>query len=42
MDVSNWRRIVLGAFMLACKVWEEDAVYNADFLDSCPSETAEG
>jgi len=32
IHASNYRRIILGALILACKVWEDKAVWNIDFL----------
>jgi len=36
LHACNWRRITLGAVILASKVWEEQAVWNADFLQVFP------
>jgi len=37
VDVYNWRRILLGAMLLADKIWEETAVWNADYRQSFPN-----
>lgn len=34
---TNWRLLVLCCFMLASKVWEEEAVWNEDFLSLFPA-----
>lgn len=34
---TNWRLLILCCFMLASKVWEEEAVWNEDFLSLFPA-----
>jgi len=33
---SNWRRLVFSSIMMATKVWEDESVWNVDFLDVFP------
>lgn len=33
---ENWRRIVFGSILIATKVWEDESVWNVDFLDVFP------
>jgi hypothetical protein len=33
---ENWRRIVFGSIIIATKVWEDESVWNIDFLDLFP------
>lgn len=37
LQPKNWRRLLLGALIVASKVWEDDAVWNEDFLHPFPS-----
>jgi len=41
LHASNWRRIVLSALILASKVWEDQAVWNVDFLSVFPNVTVQ-
>jgi len=36
VNIYNWRRILLGALLIADKIWEETAVWNADYRKSFP------
>jgi len=38
---SNWRRVLLGALLLSEKVWEDQAVWNIDYVKSFPNISAE-
>jgi len=33
---TNWRRLVFSSIMMATKVWEDESVWNVDFLDVFP------
>jgi len=39
MHPFNWRRMVLASLILASKVWEDQAVWNVDFLELFPLAT---
>lgn len=36
LHATNWRRVLLSALILASKVWEDQAVWNIDFVDVFP------
>jgi len=39
LSASNWRRLFLSALMIGAKVWEDQSVWNIDFLELFPSTT---
>lgn len=41
LNASNWRRVILAALILASKVWEDQAVWNVDFLSVFPCVTVQ-
>jgi len=41
LHASNWRRVTLGAIIVASKVWEDQAIWNVDFLNVFPYCTVE-
>ncbi|PRP81178.1 hypothetical protein PROFUN_02012 [Planoprotostelium fungivorum] len=41
LHASNWRRVSLSALILASKVWEDQAVWNVDFIELFPNVTVQ-
>lgn len=42
MHATNWRRLILSSLILASKVWEDQAVWNVDFLSVFPNVSVKG
>jgi len=36
LHASNWRKVTLGSIIVASKVWEDQAIWNVDFLNVFP------